>query len=125
MVLRLRIPPPGNWEEAKCRNVDVSVEDPFFDDQEEAIIFCNGTVDGVVCPIREGCLEFALTNNHREGVWGGMSELSRKALRKRWPLIGNTPRPEWGWMTEYEALKGVRLPDLLIEDEDDDDEDYP
>ena len=125
MVLRLRTPPPNQWKDAKCRIIGVSADyDPWFDDMDEALIFCNGEADGVVCPIREECLVFACTNNLREGVWGGMSELSRKALRKRWPLIGKTPRPEWVWRTEENALKGVRLADLLAED-DDDDEDLP
>jgi hypothetical protein len=124
MVLRLRIAPPDSWKLAKCRNIGVGREyDPFFDDQDEAIIFCNGTYDGVVCPVREECLIFACTNNLREGVWGGCSELTRRALRRRWPLIGKTPRPEWCWMTEQQALHGMRLVDLLVaEDEEDDDE---
>jgi Transcription factor WhiB len=128
MVLRLRIPPP-DWREAKCRIVGVTGDyDPFFDDMPEALVFCNGEADGAVCPIREACLLFALTNNLREGVWGGCSELTRKALRKRWPLQGRVPRPEWRFMTELEALRGVRLADLLAEedeDDDDDEDDYP
>jgi Transcription factor WhiB len=128
MVLRLRVSSPDDWRDAKCRIVGVTAEyDPFFDDQDEALVFCNGEADGVVCPIREECLRFALTNNHKEGVWGGCSELTRRALRKRWPLQGKTPRPQWRWMSEQEALKGLRLSDLLAEDEDEDDdeEDFP
>jgi hypothetical protein len=124
MVLRLRIPPPDDWRDAKCRNTIVTGEyDPWFDDMPEALDFCNGEADGVVCPAREGCLLFALTNNLKEGIWGGCSELTRRALRKRWPLQGRVPRAEWHWMTELEALHGMRLADLLVEEDDDDDED--
>ena len=125
MVLRLRIAPPDSWRLAKCRDIGVTAEyDPWFDDMDEAIVFCNGEVDGVVCPVREECLIYSLTNNLREGIWGGCTELTRKAIRKRWPLTGKVPRPEWGFMTEAEALKGMRLVDLLAEEDDDDDEDF-
>ncbi|MGW8565688.1 WhiB family transcriptional regulator [Isoptericola sp. NPDC055881] len=32
------------------------------------------------CPIREACLEVALANGYREGVWGGASWLERKRI---------------------------------------------
>ena len=124
MVLRLRIPAPNQWKDAKCAIIGVTADyDPWFDDMDEAIIYCNGTADGVVCPIRHECLIFSLTNNHREGIWGGCSELTRRALRKRWPLTGKVPRPEWHFMTEEEALHGMRLADLLAEPDDDDEDD--
>lgn len=124
MVLHLRVPAPGNWEHAKCRGVCAdSAYDPFFEDTDEALDFCNGESDGRVCPIREECLLFALTNNEKCGIWGGTSEICRRAIRKRWPLHGREPRPEWTWMTEADAIKGLTWQDLLTDDEDDDDED--
>jgi WhiB family redox-sensing transcriptional regulator len=33
------------------------------------------------CPVREACLEFALANAERWGVWGGTSERQRRAMR--------------------------------------------
>lgn len=33
------------------------------------------------CPVRRVCLEYALANHIDHGVWGGMSERGRKALR--------------------------------------------
>jgi hypothetical protein len=124
VVLRLRIPPPDNWRDAKCKIVGVTADyDPFFDDMPEALVFCNGEADGVVCSVRHECLVYSLTNNMKEGIWGGCSELTRKALRRRWPLLGKTPRIEWHWMTEAEALHGFRLADLLVEDDEDDDDD--
>lgn len=123
MVLRLRIAPPGKWQRAKCRNIQITRDaDPFFDDgMDEALVYCNGEADGVLCPIRHDCLIFALTNNLQFGVWGGCSELTRRALRKRWPLQGKKPRPEWHWQTEAEAVEGITH--LLAEPDEQDDED--
>jgi hypothetical protein len=121
MVLKLRTPAPGAWEQAKCdgKLADTSY-DPWFEDMDEALDFCNGTWDGDTCPIRHECLLYALTNNERYGVWGGTSELTRRAIRKRWPLKGREPRPEWQWMTEQDAITGL-APEQLAEDDDDED----
>ena len=109
MVLRLRVAPPDDWRQAKCLGSVESREDddPWFDGNDDAAIeYCNGTNDEVVCPIREECLSFALTNNAKEGVWGGTTPNTRRAIRRRWPLKGREPRPEWRWMTEEEATSG-------------------
>ncbi len=127
MVLKLRVEAPGGWKGAKCLGVKTADTgedyDPFFDDDsvDDAKSFCNGTDDGVVCPIRQECLLFALTNNEKSGVWGGMDELGRRGLRKRWPLKGKEPRPEWHWMETDEALDGLDLKELLEESSSEDD----
>jgi hypothetical protein len=137
MVLRLRVPAPSNWQGAKCVDQvrrepgEDGVYDPFFHEDDEghhdsraeqdAVDFCNGTIDGIRCPLRDGCLEFALTNNERFGVWGGMTELARKALRKRWPWKGGKlPRPEWRWMTTDQAISLVTPEELSSGDDEDD-----
>lgn len=33
------------------------------------------------CPVRRECLDYAMTNEIRHGVWGGMDEKERKRLR--------------------------------------------
>jgi WhiB family redox-sensing transcriptional regulator len=60
---------------AKCLTAD---PDLFFPEKggttTEAKRICAG------CPVRAECLEYALEEDERFGVWGGMSE------RERWKL---------------------------------------
>jgi WhiB family redox-sensing transcriptional regulator len=35
------------------------------------------------CPVREECLQFALDTGQDAGVWGGLSEDERRALKRR------------------------------------------
>ena len=95
----LRIPAPawdGDGDPVKAGNCTrfprpVPESDPWFDDQDEAIQVCNGDSGGRICPLREGCLLFALVNNESHGIWGGMHEHDRVRVRR------TVPREEWGW----------------------------
>jgi WhiB family redox-sensing transcriptional regulator len=69
---------PYDWmSEAACEGVD---PDLFFpergDDTSGAKAVCRE------CPVREDCLEYALANGIRYGIWGGTSERERKRLRR-------------------------------------------
>lgn len=35
------------------------------------------------CEVRQQCLDYALANDERFGIWGGLSERERRKLRKR------------------------------------------
>ena len=35
------------------------------------------------CPVRAECLEYALANDERFGIWGGLSERERRRLKAR------------------------------------------
>lgn len=37
----------------------------------------------VGCEVRVECLEYALANDERFGIWGGLSERERRKLKKR------------------------------------------
>ncbi|WP_282958973.1 WhiB family transcriptional regulator [Phycicoccus avicenniae] len=37
----------------------------------------------VSCEVRAECLEYALSNDERFGIWGGLSERERRKLKKR------------------------------------------
>ena len=60
---------------AACRGVDPDVFYPTTDDEvEEAKAICRA------CPVRETCLEYALANRERDGVWGGATERERRRM---------------------------------------------
>lgn len=65
-----------SWRQrAACRGVDPDVFYPVTDeDAQEAKSICNG------CQVREACLEFALVNRERDGVWGGATERERRRI---------------------------------------------
>jgi hypothetical protein len=36
------------------------------------------------CPVRQQCLDYAITNRIAYGIWGGLTERERRALRSGW-----------------------------------------
>jgi WhiB family transcriptional regulator, redox-sensing transcriptional regulator len=74
-------PPDLSWqEEALCAQTGAEF---FFPEPgssvREAKRICG------LCPIRSVCLEYALDNDERFGVWGGLSEKERLELRRPSP----------------------------------------
>jgi WhiB family redox-sensing transcriptional regulator len=70
---------PRTWQrQANCMGVD---PDLFFPERgastREAKEVCRG------CVVQEDCLEFALTNSEKFGIWGGLSERERRRIRRR------------------------------------------
>ncbi len=65
-----------SWRQrAACRGVDPDVFYPATDEEAEpAKAIC------AVCPVRSACLEYALVNRERDGVWGGATEKERRRL---------------------------------------------
>src|SRR2546421_2687167 len=60
---------------AACRGVDPDIFYPHSEEEaEEAKSICR------ICPVREPCLEYALANREREGVWGGATEPGRRRI---------------------------------------------
>src|SRR5688572_17051637 len=68
---------PGWQTRANCMGVD---PDLFFPERgqstREAKEVCRG------CVVREDCVEYALANGEKFGIWGGMSERERRRLRR-------------------------------------------
>ncbi|CAJ59925.1 Putative regulatory protein (partial match) [Frankia alni ACN14a] len=67
------------WQErALCAQTD---PEAFFPEKggstREAKRICSG------CEVRAECLEYALENDERFGIWGGMSERERRKQRRR------------------------------------------
>jgi WhiB family redox-sensing transcriptional regulator len=65
-----------SWRQhAACRGIDPNIFYPASDeDAEEAKSIC------AACPVRQACLEYALANRERDGVWGGATERERRRL---------------------------------------------
>jgi WhiB family redox-sensing transcriptional regulator len=62
---------------SNCLGVD---PDLFFPERgastKDAKAVCQG------CIVREDCLEYALTNREKFGIWGGLSERERRRIRR-------------------------------------------
>ncbi len=78
--LTLIMEPEGAFawqEEALCAQTD---PEAFFPEKggstREAKRVCQG------CTVRTECLEYALGNDERFGIWGGLSERERRKLRR-------------------------------------------
>ncbi|HMC42127.1 MAG TPA: WhiB family transcriptional regulator [Acidimicrobiales bacterium] len=65
-----------SWRDrAACRGVDPDVYYPVSEeDAGVAKAIC------AECPVRETCLEYALANRERDGVWGGATERERRRM---------------------------------------------
>ena len=77
----------ARWQDlAECKGMDPTL---FFgpehaetvkekrDREDAAKAVCNR------CPVRAECLEYALDAREAYGIWGGMTELERRALLRR------------------------------------------
>ncbi|MEY4499562.1 MAG: hypothetical protein RL319_550 [Actinomycetota bacterium] len=70
---------PLGWQaDAICAQTD---PEAFFPEKggstREAKKICGG------CDVKAQCLEYALKNDERFGIWGGLSERERRKLKKR------------------------------------------
>jgi len=91
--------PLGDWvEQAACKGLDPELWFPTRGDNTsygEATKVCGE------CPVRAECLDYAVTNRIRTGIWGGLGQRGRRAL------IQNTPRrrplPAHGVARRYQA----------------------
>jgi len=67
---------------ARCKDEDpelffpVGTTGPAADQTAEAKAVC------MKCVVRQDCLEWAMTTGQDSGVWGGLSEDERRALRR-------------------------------------------
>lgn len=80
-----------SWREhGRCRGVDPEIFFPavptggdaaelerFAAAEETAKAIC------VTCPVREACLEHALSVREKHGVWGGLTERERRRILRR------------------------------------------
>jgi len=77
-VLGAEAPDANDWMlEARCLDAD---PEAFFPEKggstREAKRIC------AACPVRDECLEYALENDERFGIWGGLSERERRRAKR-------------------------------------------
>ena len=46
------------------------------------------------CPVRQPCLDYAITNRITHGIWGGLTERERRALQSSWVSASRRERDE-------------------------------
>ena len=73
-----------SWrDEALCRDTDPELFFPIgttgqaLTQIEQAKSVC------AACPVKVECLEFALATNQDSGIWGGLCEEERRAIRRQ------------------------------------------
>jgi WhiB family transcriptional regulator, redox-sensing transcriptional regulator len=70
----------ARWrEQAACRGTDLDV---FYPERGQTA----GPARQVcaACPVRQPCLEYALSNRITSGIWGGLTERERRPLQSAW-----------------------------------------
>jgi len=65
-------------EQGVCGQVDPEL---FFPESGASTVLPKRVC--AVCPVRVQCLDWALTNDVRHGVWGGLSDRERARLRRQ------------------------------------------
>jgi WhiB family redox-sensing transcriptional regulator len=73
----------NQWKlRGKCREADADI---FFPERgastRKAKAVCRR------CPVQEECLEYAVNNGEKFGIWGGLSERERRAIRKKRGIV--------------------------------------
>lgn len=74
----LEIELPDWHKDAVCASTDPGA---YFPDKGESTMAAK-RVCWASCLVREECLEFALKNGERYGVWGGLSERERRKVAR-------------------------------------------
>ena len=62
-----------------CRGADLEV---FFPGRGESAEPARQVC--AACPARQACLDYAISNRIVHGIWGGLTERERRALRSGW-----------------------------------------
>lgn len=79
VALTIELDLPPEWVTgAVCAQTD---PDEFFPNKGGTTRYAKAVCRG--CPVREECLQYALDNHERFGIWGGMSERERRKLETR------------------------------------------
>ena len=61
-----------------CRGLDPEIFYPPSDEEAGPAKAICGT-----CPVRQPCLEYALSRRERDGIWGGATERERRRMLRQ------------------------------------------
>lgn len=77
-----------SWQDAGlCAEVDPEL---FFPEKGGSVAYAKRVCRS--CPVRPECLEYALENDERFGVWGGLSERERRRVKNGAGLLARRCR---------------------------------
>jgi WhiB family transcriptional regulator, redox-sensing transcriptional regulator len=72
-----------DWvQRARCRDEDPELFFPIGSTGPAALQVEAAKAICYVCPVRNDCLEWSLATVQDSGVWGGLSEEERRAVRR-------------------------------------------
>lgn len=66
------------WRSATCRDTDVRA---FYPERARTMTVTARKLCGR-CPVRQACLDDALSRGGDLGIWGGLSERERRQLKR-------------------------------------------
>lgn len=70
---------PTWMKQAACRGQDTSLFFPSKGPSPARVARVRALCAG--CPVREECLDYAITTEHIMGTWGGLTERERRPMR--------------------------------------------
>lgn len=70
-------PPPHITDNAACKGIDPAL---FYPGRGHSVTEAKAVCEG--CPVKAECLEWALDNGEKYGIWGGLSERERRRIRR-------------------------------------------
>lgn len=84
-------PSTTSWRQlGRCRGVEPEIFYPAAaaDDDDAGLARIAAAEETakaicVICPVREACLEHALSVREKHGVWGGLTERERRRILRR------------------------------------------
>jgi WhiB family redox-sensing transcriptional regulator len=71
-------------EQGSCRTLNTAMFFPIGQTGEAEVKIARAKRVCLTCPVRQECLEFAVTTNQEYGIWGGHSEEERRVIRRQW-----------------------------------------
>jgi len=86
-------PAVSDWRHlAACRNTDADAFFPIGNTGPALLMIEDAKAVCRDCPVRDNCLNWAIEHGEDAGVWGGMSEDERRALKRSTARAGQRER---------------------------------